>query len=158
MSHHLTIESPVGQILLIAEDNALSRLEFVGKPHAVGVPPDSESGSPFLDDVAGQLTEYFAGTRRTFDIAVRPHGTDFQHRVWGLLQEIPWGETRSYGHLAERLGNKGASRAVGAANGKNPISIILPCHRVIGGNGHITGYAGGLANKRWLLRHEGWMG
>ena len=81
MSHHLTIESPVGQILLIAEDNALSRLEFVGKPHAVGVPPDSESGSPFLDDVAGQLTEYFAGTRRTFDIAVRPHGTDFQHRV-----------------------------------------------------------------------------
>ena len=157
LSHH-TLGSPVGQILLLAEDDVLIRLEFPGKSHAMGVPEKSEAGSPFLHEVSNQLTQYFDGTRRTFDIALHPRGTDFQQRVWGFLNDIPWGETRSYGQLADQVGNKGASRAVGAANGRNPISIILPCHRVIGGDGHIAGYAGGLEAKRWLLQHEGWTG
>jgi len=156
-SHH-TLDSPVGQILLLAENDVLVRLEFPGKPHAMGIPEKSETGSPFLQEVSNQLTQYFDGTRQTFDIAVDLRGTHFQQRVWGHLQDIPWGETRSYGQLADQVGNKGASRAVGAANGRNPISIILPCHRVIGGNGHITGYAGGLKAKQWLLQHEGWTG
>ena len=158
MGSHHTLDSPMGQILLLAENDVLIRLEFSGKSHAMGVPENSQAGSPFLHEVSGQLTQYFDGTRRTFEIAVLPRGTDFQQRVWGFLTDIPWGETRSYGQLADQVGNKGASRAVGAATGQNPISIILPCHRVIGGNGHITGYAGGLEAKRWLLQHEGWTG
>ncbi len=110
--------------------------------------------APFATLIA-QLDEYFAGTRRTFDLELAPRGTAFQQRVWTLLLDIPWGETISYGELARRAGNPAGSRAVGAANGRNPLPIVIPCHRVVGSNGRLTGYAGGLAAKEALLALEG---
>lgn len=109
---------------------------------------------PVLALAAAQLAEYFDGARRDFDVPLAPRGTGFQRLVWRELAKIPYGETRSYGELARALGRPAASRAVGAANGRNPISILVPCHRVIAGSGALTGYAGGLAAKRWLLEHE----
>jgi methylated-DNA-[protein]-cysteine S-methyltransferase len=108
-----------------------------------------------LPAAARQLKEYFAGKRREFALPLRLDGTEFQQRVWGELTKIPFGETRSYGQLAKRLNNPNGSRAVGLANGRNPIAIIVPCHRVIGADGSLTGYGGGLPRKRWLLAHEG---
>jgi methylated-DNA-[protein]-cysteine S-methyltransferase len=108
-----------------------------------------------LGEAVRQLSEYFAGTRRTFHLPLRLQGTEFQQRVWRELTEIPYGETWSYGQLARRIGNPNASRAVGLANGRNPISILVPCHRVIGADGSLTGYGGGLERKQWLLAHEG---
>jgi methylated-DNA-[protein]-cysteine S-methyltransferase len=108
-----------------------------------------------LDETARQLREYFAGTRQTFDLPLAPRGSGFQELVWQTLLKIPFGETWSYGQLAKHIGRPSASRAVGTANGANPISIIVPCHRVIGANGTLTGYGGGLPAKRWLLAHEG---
>lgn len=107
-----------------------------------------------LHACAQQLDEYFAGTRQTFDLPLQPQGTEFQQRVWNELTNIPYGETRTYQDLAHALGDPGAVRAVGAANGQNPLWILLPCHRVIGSDGSLTGYAGGLERKRWLLTHE----
>ena len=108
-----------------------------------------------LDRVESQLNEYFAGKRTTFDLPLEPSGTDFQLNVWELLRKIPYGVTTSYGELARRLGDPQASRAVGAANGANPIPIIVPCHRVVGSKGELTGFGGGIERKRWLLEHEG---
>ena len=108
-----------------------------------------------LDEARRQLTAYFAGRLRAFDLPLAPNGTDFQRRVWVELTKIPFGTTVSYGELARRLSNAAAVRAVGAANGRNPIPIIVPCHRVIGSNGSLTGFGGGLPRKQWLLRHEG---
>jgi len=107
-----------------------------------------------LAEPARQLAEYFAGERTEFELELAPHGTDFQRRVWGLLLEIPYGETRTYGSLANELGNPRSVRAVGLANGRNPISIVVPCHRVIGADGTLVGYGGGLERKRTLLAHE----
>src|SRR5690606_5117143 len=107
-----------------------------------------------LDRAVQQLEEYFAGARTEFDLPLDPQGTAFQHQVWTVLREIPYGETISYGQQASMLGDKNKSRAVGAANGKNPIPIVVPCHRVVGSNGHLTGFAGGLDTKAWLLVHE----
>jgi methylated-DNA-[protein]-cysteine S-methyltransferase len=108
-----------------------------------------------LDKTEKQLKEYFAGSRTTFDLPLEPSGTDFQLSVWELLRKIPYGVTTSYGELARRLGEPKASRAVGAANGANPIPIIVPCHRVVGSKGELTGFGGGIERKRWLLEHEG---
>jgi methylated-DNA-[protein]-cysteine S-methyltransferase len=108
-----------------------------------------------LDRVEAQLNEYFAGKRTTFDLPLEPSGTDFQLSVWKLLRKIPYGVTTSYGELARRLGDPKATRAVGAANGANPIPIIVPCHRVVGSKGELTGFGGGIERKRWLLEHEG---
>lgn len=108
-----------------------------------------------LDRVEAQLKEYFAGWRTTFDLPLEPSGTDFQLSVWELLRKIPYGVTTSYGELARRLGDPKATRAVGAANGANPIPIIVPCHRVVGSKGELTGFGGGIERKRWLLEHEG---
>ena len=108
-----------------------------------------------LREARRQLEEYFAGHRREFDLPLRLHGTQFQRRVWDVLTEIPYGVTWSYGQLAKRIDHPNASRAVGLANGRNPISILVPCHRVIGANGSLTGYGGGLDRKQWLLAHEG---
>jgi O-6-methylguanine DNA methyltransferase len=117
--------------------------------------PRAEVGDlPAFGRAAEQLAAYFAGDRTGFDVELAMSGTQFQQRVWGALREIPYGETVSYGELADRLGQPGASRAVGLANGKNPIGIIVPCHRVIGANGSLTGYGGGLDRKRWLLGFE----
>lgn len=111
--------------------------------------------NPVIEQTQQQLTEYFTGTRQEFQLPIKASGTEFQQTVWRTLCDIPFGQTWNYGQLAQAIGNKNASRAVGAANGKNPISIIVPCHRVIGANGTLTGYAGGLAIKEWLLKHEG---
>jgi len=117
-------------------------------------PPATPGTTPLLARAAAQLAAYFAGERHTFDLPLAPAGTPFQHRVWDALLDIPYGEVRSYGELARALGRPAASRAVGFANSKNPISIIVPCHRVIGARGALTGYAGGMTAKAWLLEHE----
>ncbi len=146
----ITMPSPLGLLRLYADADELVGLYLPDQP----APAAPERASAVLDATAAQLGEYFAGARRTFDLPIAPRGTGFQQIVWRKLVTIPYGETRSYGALAHAIGRPAASRAVGAANGKNPISIIVPCHRVVGASGGLTGYAGGLAAKRWLLDHE----
>jgi methylated-DNA-[protein]-cysteine S-methyltransferase len=149
-----TIESPVGRLTLTASAGLIDGLAMDGQRHA---PPPQQSWvrdeSPFTVLIA-MLEEYFAGRAVEFDIPLSLAGTDFQRRVWTALREIPHGETISYGELARRVGTPGAARAVGLANGRNPIAIVIPCHRVIGADGRLTGYGGGLERKAWLLRHE----
>ena len=145
-----TMRSPVGVLRLYAASDALVGLYL---PAQVAPPGDDRRGDVLARAVA-QLAEYFAGHRHAFDLPLAPRGTGFQTLVWDLLTRIPLGQTRSYGELARSIGRPSASRAVGAANGRNPISIIVPCHRVIASNGDLTGYAGGIAAKRWLLDHE----
>lgn len=148
--------SPIGQLKLVADKEALVALLWQDDAPlrvrlAEAKPCDTH---PVLLETQAQVTAYFAGDRRTFDIPLQPVGTAFQRAVWSALTEIPYGETRSYGELAAHIYRPQAQRAVGAANGKNPISIIVPCHRVIGANGHLTGFAGGLGAKAFLLNHE----
>jgi methylated-DNA-[protein]-cysteine S-methyltransferase len=147
--------SPVGDLTLTVSDTALTGVYFPTSHH--GPPPKrgTDGSSALLDLVERQLSEYFAGSRTTFDLPLGPSGTPFQLGVWELLRLIPYGATTSYGDLARRLGDPLATRAVGAANGKNPIPIIVPCHRVVGSKGELTGFGGGLERKRWLLEHEG---
>jgi methylated-DNA-[protein]-cysteine S-methyltransferase len=116
--------------------------------------PDEGGAEEHLDRAAVQLGEYFAGTRRVFDLDLDPAGTDFQLRAWQALRGIPYGRTLSYGEQAAELGDPGAARAVGAANGRNPLSIVVPCHRVVAASGALTGFAGGIDTKKWLLDHE----
>lgn len=141
------IKTPIGPLTLEADENAVTAIRF----GAGG----AQDASPLLDAAEAQLREYFAGARRTFDLPLAPHGTAFQQRVWTALRAIPYGETRTYGELAAAIDSPNASRAVGMANHRNPIPIIIPCHRVIGANGTLTGYAGGLEIKRRLLALEG---
>jgi methylated-DNA-[protein]-cysteine S-methyltransferase len=147
------VESPLGPLLLAAEDGALTLLWMSPLPErktgAVGARDKS-----VLAVAREQLDAYFSGDLTTFDLPLAPRGTPFQQRVWEALVEIPFGETVSYGLLATRLGRPGAARAVGLANGSNPISIIIPCHRVVGSDGRLTGYGGGIDRKAWLLDHE----
>jgi methylated-DNA-[protein]-cysteine S-methyltransferase len=139
--------SPVGDLLLLGSDDGLTGLYMHGEPPAGARP------APF-DAARDQLDAYFAGELERFDLPLAAAGTPFQLRVWDELQRIPFGETISYSELAERIGNPRTVRAVGLANGRNPISIIVPCHRVIGADGSLVGYGGGLERKRWLLEHE----
>ncbi|MFE3598869.1 methylated-DNA--[protein]-cysteine S-methyltransferase [Streptomyces sp. NPDC059142] len=152
---HTVIDSPYGPLTLVATDGVLSGLYMHEQRHR---PPEESFGvhdpGPF-DEAVRQLTAYFEGELTVFDVPLALHGTPFQRRVWEQLLRIPYGETRSYGELAEHLGKPGASRAVGLANGKNPVSIIVPCHRVIGSTGGLTGYGGGLSRKQRLLAFEG---
>jgi methylated-DNA-[protein]-cysteine S-methyltransferase len=150
------IDSPVGRILLTANDRALTGLYLEDQKYFPQLAESTGEGSrsAILDLAETQLAEYFALQRQQFDLPVAPEGTEFQKQVWQLLQQIPFGETISYGKLAQWYGQPHASRAVGAANGRNPISIVVPCHRVIAANGKLTGYAGGLDRKQWLLQHE----
>lgn len=144
------IASPVGELHLFARGDALT-----GVYAGIQTPPEARAGKArILERAAEQLAEYFAGERTTFDLPLAPEGTEFQQKVWMLLRAIPFGETRTYGQLATKLKQPTASRAVGAANGRNPLGIIVPCHRVIGASGDLTGYAGGLPMKKWLLAHE----
>ncbi|MFC6354510.1 methylated-DNA--[protein]-cysteine S-methyltransferase [Luethyella okanaganae] len=150
---HRIVDSPIGPLTLVGDDGVLAGLYMAEHLHR----PDPSGFGQRTDDFAAavwQLDEYFTGGRRVFDIELAPRGTEFQRRVWSELARIPYGETCSYLELAERLGDVGAARAVGAANGRNPISIVVPCHRVIGSDGTLTGYAGGLARKRFLLDLE----
>ena len=151
-----TIWSPVGELTLVADDRGLAAILWEDdKPDRVRLGALREQADhPVLLETERQLGEYFAGTRRTFDVPLSFAGTDFQKRVWAALLAIPFGETRSYGEIAQQLGTPGASRAVGAANGRNPISIIAPCHRVVGSTGKLTGFAGGLEAKAFLLELE----
>jgi len=149
-------ESPIGRLLLTSDGTALTGLYMQPSRKAQSTEGWVEdAGVAPLAAAARQLTEYFAGTRRDFDLPLRLNGTLFQTRVWHELKEIPYGQTWSYGQLAKRIGKPSASRAVGLANGRNPISILVPCHRVIGADGSLTGYGGGLERKQWLLKHEG---
>ena len=149
-----TIESPVGPLTLVARDGVLTDVSMHEQRHVSPLSVDAIGDDAWFKDVAAQLDAYFAGELRSFDLEMNLVGTPFQQSVWSRLREIPYGETISYGKLARRIGNPQASRAVGLANGRNPIAIIVPCHRVIGANGSLTGYGGGLERKTWLLDHE----
>lgn len=154
MIEHFLMESPLGTLTLVNTDRVLSGLympDHLRGPKAGSLGLRTTLG---FDIVRSQLSEYFERKRVHFDLPIALHGTIFQQSVWSLLQTIPYGETRSYGELADLLGNRLAIRAVGLANGKNPLSIIIPCHRVVGSNGSLTGYAGGLERKRRLLELE----
>ncbi len=153
MTSQLVMESPVGPMRLAADDEAITQVMFA-EPDAVLTDPGEEV-SPLLSEAARQLRAYFAGDLREFDLPVTSRGTAFQRRIWSQLERIPYGVTSSYGEIAGRLGlPMGASRAVGTANGANPIAIVVPCHRVIGATGKLIGYAGGLERKKYLLNHE----
>ncbi|MGM0784185.1 methylated-DNA--[protein]-cysteine S-methyltransferase [Billgrantia gudaonensis] len=138
----------LGLIRVRADDEGITEVEFVATEDEAPRP------SALTARARQQLEEYFSGARQAFDLPLAPRGTDFQRRVWDALATIPFGETRSYAEIAEQLRCKGGQRAVGAANGKNPIAIVVPCHRVIGSDGRLTGYAGGIGRKQWLLAHE----
>ncbi len=150
------VDSPVGPLLLAAGDDGLRLVQFESPRHPASLGADWHAGRhPVIDAAVHQLREYFAGERRSFDLPLAPQGTDFQREVWWRLAEIPFGETISYAQLAVRVGKPSATRAVGAANGRNPLPIVLPCHRVIGADGSLTGFGGGLPTKEFLLRLEG---
>ena len=150
------VASPLGLLTVLASDNGVHAIAYEGDrtEQAKTNLPRAE-GHPIINAADEQLAMYFDGMLKVFDLPLDLRGTDFQKRVWKLLLEIPFGETRTYGDLAHALGNAGASQAVGAANGKNPVAIVVPCHRVIGASGHLTGYAGGMDKKKFLLTHEG---
>jgi methylated-DNA-[protein]-cysteine S-methyltransferase len=154
VKQHTVIDSPYGPLTLVATDGSLSGLYMVAQRHR---PPEEHFGTrddtPF-GETTDQLEAYFAGELKEFDLPLSLAGTPFQRTVWAQLQKIPYGETRSYGELADALGNPKASRAVGLANGKNPVGIIVPCHRVVGADGSLTGYGGGLDRKQRLLDFE----
>jgi methylated-DNA-[protein]-cysteine S-methyltransferase len=149
------LDTPVGPMLLTADGDALTRVSMGLAPDVVRADWERVSSGPgILAEACAQLGEYFAGARTTFDLPLAPEGTPFQQRVWQALCAIPFGETATYRTIARTLGDANATRAVGAANGRNPIGIVVPCHRIVGTDGSLTGYAGGLDRKRWLLRHE----
>lgn len=148
----LEMNSPIGPLVLIGTERAVSGINMNGHRSPPSMRPRPNA---LLRRAEQQLNEYFAGSRKDFDLPVAPVGTDFQHRVWKVLQRIPFGETRSYGEVAKTAGNPLASRAVGAACRSNPLPIVIPCHRVLGTNGRLTGFGGGLDRKAWLLDHEG---
>ena len=159
MSHstpnYQDMPSPIGRLRLIADGDALVGIWFEqGRDARKGDATLVERNSPVLDRTRAQLEEYFRGERREFDLPLAPRGTEFQRRVWQRLRDIEYGTTRTYGALAQELGNPSASRAVGLANGSNPIPIVIPCHRVIGANGALTGFGGGLPIKSALLELE----
>ncbi len=152
-----TMDSPIGRLKLVATDQGLAAVLFENDwPGRVPVESGAEDPThPVLLETERELEEYFAGRRTEFDVALDVSGTPFQRRVWAALLTIPFGETRSYGQIANQIGSPAAARAVGAANGRNPIAIIAPCHRVVGSSGELTGFAGGLAAKARLLSLEG---
>lgn len=153
----ITMESPLGIITLTSNGEAITALGLPTEKALHNVPELGQESKrdPLLLRAKAELTEYFAGERTAFTMPLDPEGTPFQKRVWDALRTIPFGETRSYRDIADIIGQPTATRAVGLANGRNPIGIIVPCHRVIGRDGSLTGYAGGLAAKSWLLEHEG---
>lgn len=150
-----SMDSPIGQLTLTAEGDVLTGVHMHEQRHMPQLASSIERDDAALAPFVAQLQAYFAGDLIDFDLPIELHGTEFQRRVWAALREIPYGETISYGELARRVGNPKASRAVGLANGRNPVAIVVPCHRVIGANGSLTGYGGGLERKVWLLEHEG---
>lgn len=154
-----TLASPLGPLRLCGDGKAVNAIHMVTRRHPEPVPESTADSDVRMDDgpfrdAREQLLAYFAGELREFTLALAPQGTLFRQKVWRALREIPYGETESYGALARRIGLPQAARAVGLANGRNPIAIVIPCHRVIGANGSLVGYGGGLERKHWLLAHE----
>ena len=149
------VTTPIGPLTLVGDAEHLSAIGFPAGRGAVHIDPSWRQSDAAFASATAQLGEYFAGTRRVFDLPLSPRGTEFQRRVWGELARIPFGRTVSYSDVAAAIGRPRAVRAVGAANGRNPLPIVVPCHRVIGKSGDPVGYAGGLAVKAWLLEHEG---
>ncbi|MFI8230665.1 methylated-DNA--[protein]-cysteine S-methyltransferase [Streptomyces sp. NPDC085900] len=154
MRRHTVTDSPYGPLTLVAEDGTLCGLYMTDQRHRPAQETFGDRDDTLFDEAQEQLKAYFAGELKEFTLQLRLHGTPFQRTVWDQLRRIPYGETRTYGELADALGNSGASRAVGLANGRNPIGIIVPCHRVVGADGSLTGYGGGLPRKRRLLDFE----
>lgn len=155
--HRTVVDSPVGPLTLLASDVGLRAVLWDVDDHTrvpVRARVVDRADHPVLVTTARQLEEYFAGTRREFDVALDPAGTEFQRQAWAVLRTIPFGERISYGEQARRLGDVRKARAAGAANGRNPISIVVPCHRVVGADGSLTGFAAGTDRKAWLLDHE----
>ena len=157
MRYYDTFQSPQGGMLLLADDEGLAGVFFDRQKHHPGKQADwkKHPDDKFLRQAKRELAEYFAGKRTRFDVALSPAGTPFQRTVWKAISSVRFGETISYGELARRAGHPGSARAAGAATGRNPIGIIVPCHRIMGANGSLTGYAGGLERKRALLALEG---
>jgi methylated-DNA-[protein]-cysteine S-methyltransferase len=153
MNYHF-LETPIGTLRLVSNGDGLTSIEFPGR-HGTIEEGDNQAMDPVLAAAAEQLSEYFAGTRNDFQLPLNPGGTAFQQTVWSALAQIPYGELRSYKDIAETIGKPKAVRAVGAANGRNPLPIVVPCHRVIGSDGSLTGFAGGLPVKTQLLTLEG---
>lgn len=155
MIFYTHVDSPIGSLLLRADQHSLTGLFFSTGDKARQQPgPEWQHEPARFAQIQAQLAEYFAGQRQRFDLPLAPSGTEFQRSVWSALQDIPFGETRSYGEIAQAIGRPKAVRAVGTANGSNPIALIIPCHRVIGADGSLTGFGGGLDVKRQLLTHE----
>ena len=155
---HTVVNSPVGPLTLVAAGGVLAGL-YMNQQRHLPVPdtfgePDAGQDGELFAEASSQLEQYFGGERTKFDLRLTLAGTAFQRRVWAALRGIPYGQTVSYGQLADRIGQPSASRAVGLANGKNPVGIIIPCHRVVGADGSLTGYGGGIERKRYLLAHE----
>ena len=150
---HRRIDTPLGTLVVEAEASGITALRWPADESLAASPPDT-AASQVLDLASRQLDEYFAGTRQTFDLPLRPVGTPFQLRAWDVLRGIPYGTTITYGEQARRMESPSAVRAIGGANGRNPLGIFVPCHRVVGSDGSLTGFAGGVDRKRWLLDHE----
>jgi methylated-DNA-[protein]-cysteine S-methyltransferase len=156
-THYCILPSPLGDLLLLAQGSALTDLHIISGKFVPAMAADWQQNAqhPVLQQTAQELAAYFAGQRQAFSVPLAPQGTAFQQAAWAALLRIPFGHTISYGQQAKNMGKPQAVRAVGGANGKNPIAIIIPCHRVLGASGALTGYSGGIAHKRFLLRHEG---
>jgi methylated-DNA-[protein]-cysteine S-methyltransferase len=154
MKQYCYYKSPIGKLLLIGTDGVVEKLHFANSSEQNRIGTDWVNDEKGFTETLHQLTEYFSGDRHSFDLELAPKGTPFQEQVWRELQQIPYGKTASYGEIAGRVGNPKASRAVGMANNKNPIPIIIPCHRVIGKDGSLTGFGGGLDVKKQLLELE----
>lgn len=148
-----SVASPIGALLLVGDGECLHALHMTS-PYPASPPPGATADDRAFPRAVRQLGEWFEGRRRAFDLPLELHGTAWQRRVWDVLLEIPFGETVTYGEVARRARQPGAARAVGSAVGRNPVAIVVPCHRVVAAGGRIGGFAGGLDNKRWLLAHE----
>jgi methylated-DNA-[protein]-cysteine S-methyltransferase len=151
---YAVVRTPIGDLVIWGEDQTLMGLGFADSPKSARLDPSWPRDDAAFPTVSEQLEAYFAGQLRRFDLKLATGGTRFQRRLWDALQEIPYGATRTYGALAAELGEPRAVRAIGAANGRNPVSIVIPCHRVVGSDGSLTGYGGRLPRKQWLLEHE----
>ena len=157
MIRYARFQSPLGPVLAISNERGITHVDFVGAKYARAIEAGwiEDPQSPALRACLSQLAEYFAGTRVAFDLPLAPEGTSFQQRVWQEIARVPYGKTITYGELAKRAGAPGQARAAGAATGRNPIGVVIPCHRIMGADGSLTGYAGGLERKRGLLELEG---
>jgi methylated-DNA-[protein]-cysteine S-methyltransferase len=157
MTRYARFDSPLGPVIAIADDEGIRHVDFVGAKYERPVAEDwvEDPEAPALRACGAQLAEYFSGKRTGFDLPLAPRGSDFQQRVWREIARVPFGETISYAELARRAGAPGQARAAGAATGRNPVGVVIPCHRIVGSDGSLTGYAGGLDRKRGLLELEG---